>query len=154
MARYPTATGVPTRTQEDLDVVDEPGGPEEASLDAAARAVGDRWSLLIADALLGGAARFVDLQDQVVGVSPNVLSRRLKDLQAAGIIESRAYSTRPRRHDYRLTAMGHDLAPALSALSRWGERLIASRDGAGPEPSAPVDLNEPSDPDDDQLQYA
>lgn len=99
-------------------------------LEAAARVVGDRWNLLICDALVAGPLRFADLQRQVTGVSATVLSRRLRDLEGDGVLVAEPYSQRPRRHRYRLTDRGRALAPALAALARWGEELLA----AGSEP--------------------
>jgi DNA-binding HxlR family transcriptional regulator len=97
-------------------------------LDAAAAVVGDRWALLVCDALLRGPARFADLQAQLPEVASNVLTRRLRDLEAAGVVTSERYSERPPRHRYALSPLGRGLAPALAALARWGEQL--------PEPGA------------------
>jgi DNA-binding HxlR family transcriptional regulator len=88
-------------------------------LQIAAARVGDRWSLLIVDALLGGARRFSDLQAEVVGIAPNILTRRLAHLTAEGIILAQPYSDRPTRHTYELTAAGRELAGALRLLAHW-----------------------------------
>jgi len=82
--------------------------------------VGDRWTLLIIEALLGGPARFGDLTTAVAGVAPNTLSDRLRRLEAAGLLVSLPYSDRPPRHEYRLTGTGADLAGALRLLAAWG----------------------------------
>jgi DNA-binding HxlR family transcriptional regulator len=119
--------------------VDADGG---APLDAAAAAVGDRWALLVVDALRPGPLRFADLAARVPGVAPNVLTRRLRDLQAAGIVAAEPYSERPLRHRYVLTALGRDLSPALAALARWGEQLLEAT------------VTDPADADDEDLRYA
>jgi DNA-binding HxlR family transcriptional regulator len=89
-------------------------------LDAALERVGDRWSLLIVDALLAGPRRFNDLIDHLRGISPNVLSARLKHLERLGIVVARPYSRRPVRLDYALSAGGAELAGALRMLAQWG----------------------------------
>jgi DNA-binding HxlR family transcriptional regulator len=107
-------------------------------LDAAASVVGDRWSLLVCDALRHGPARFGDLQARVPGVSTNVLARRLRDLEAAGVVVSEPYQERPKRHRYVLTELGQGLAPALAELGQWGEQLVGAAGtapwGEGGEP--------------------
>jgi DNA-binding HxlR family transcriptional regulator len=88
-------------------------------LDRALAQVGDRWSLLLVHALLGGARRFGELSEAVPGIAPNVLSQRLKHLERAGIVVSEAYSSRPPRSTYGLTAAGRELAGVLHLLSQW-----------------------------------
>jgi DNA-binding HxlR family transcriptional regulator len=87
--------------------------------EAVAR-VGDRWTLLIVEALLSGPRRFNDLQDDVEGIAANILSARLRKLEADGIVIARPYSRRPLRVAYELTASGRDLAGALTLLAHWG----------------------------------
>lgn len=93
---------------------------ETPALTAALEQVGDRWSLLIIHALLDGPRRFSDLQDEVADISPTVLSRRLKQLEAEGVILASPYSQRPPRYSYQLTAAGRELAGALRLLAAWG----------------------------------
>lgn len=82
--------------------------------------VGDRWTLLVIDALLAGRRRFGDLQEALAGVAPNVLSSRLKQLERHGLLVARPYSQRPPRVEYQLTALGQELAGALRLLAWWG----------------------------------
>jgi DNA-binding HxlR family transcriptional regulator len=82
--------------------------------------VGDRWSILIVRELLMGQTRFQDLQAQT-GATSQMLAARLKRLEADGLIERRAYSQRPLRHEYRLTPKGVNLMPVILALRTWGE---------------------------------
>lgn len=93
---------------------------DPSPLAAALSRVGDRWSLLIVAALLDGPRRFNDLQGAVAGIAPNILSRRLADLERQGVLGSAPYSTRPLRVTYELTAAGHELASALRLLAQWG----------------------------------
>ena len=94
--------------------------PTGSPLERAVARVGDRWSLLVVSALLDGPRRFGELQEAVAGIAPNVLSQRLKHLEREGVVVPEAYSLRPPRFAYRLTAAGHDLAGALRLLARWG----------------------------------
>lgn len=91
-----------------------------SALDAALQQVGDRWSLLLVESLLGGPRRFGELLDELDGLAPNILSNRLKALEAQGVLAARPYSTRPRRVTYVLTASGAELAGALRLLAQWG----------------------------------
>jgi len=93
-----------------------------SGLDAAVAAVGDRWTLLVVDALLDGPRRFTELQAAIPKVAPNVLSARLKRLEDQGIVEAARYSDRPPRLEYRVTESGRELAGALRLLGRWGAR--------------------------------
>ena len=91
-------------------------------LHAALAKVGDRWTLLVIEALLDGPRRFGDLQDEVAGIAPNTLSSRLKALESDGLAIARTYTERPPRYEYTLTSAGKELAGAISLLSAWGSR--------------------------------
>lgn len=106
----------------------------QTPLQIALSMVGDRWTLLVIDTLLAGPRRFGDLQDDVSGIAPNTLSSRLKALEADGLLVAHAYSERPQRFEYTLTAAGKELAGAISLLAAWGSRhsddIEAPRHGA------------------------
>lgn len=89
--------------------------------DALAR-VGDRWTLLVVAALLDGPRRFNELQEELDGIAPNVLSARLKHLTEQGLLVAEPYSHRPPRFVYELTESGRELAGALRLLADWGAR--------------------------------
>jgi DNA-binding HxlR family transcriptional regulator len=99
--------------------------PLEAALDR----VGDRWSLLLVEALLDGPRRFGELRETLPGIAPNILTDRLRRLEREGIVLARPYQDRPPRAEYTLTADGRDLAGALRLLADWGARRA---DGAEP----------------------
>ena len=94
--------------------------PAATSLDWAAERVGDRWTLLIVNALLSGPLRFGELGEALPGIATNVLSQRLKRLEADGLVLSSAYSARPPRFSYELTQTGRELAGVLTLLAHWG----------------------------------
>lgn len=93
---------------------------EPSPLEEAVARVGDRWALLIVSALLDGPRRFNDLQGDVAGIAPNVLSQRLRTLEQHGVLVASPYSERPPRFVYQLTAAGAELAGALRLLAQWG----------------------------------
>jgi DNA-binding HxlR family transcriptional regulator len=103
---------------------------ERTPLGEAVERVGDRWTLLLVDALLGGPRRFNDLLEDLPGLAPNILSHRLKHLEREGVLVARPYSQRPPRFVYELTAAGRDLAGALRLLAQWG----AARSDSGEAP--------------------
>lgn len=99
------------------------------SLSRALELVGDWWSPLILRDLFLDIRRFDELV-QDLGISRNLLTRRLNALVEAGVVERRAYQERPTRYDYALTEAGRDLVPALLALTAWGDRWAAPAEGA------------------------
>ena len=104
--------------------------PTAASpLEEAVARVGDRWTLLIVQALLAGPRRFNDLVDALPGIAPTVLSQRLKRLEREAVVVSQPYSRRPLRFAYELTASGRELAGALRLLAQWGAERSGEGDG-------------------------
>jgi DNA-binding HxlR family transcriptional regulator len=99
-----------------------PSPPAGTPLAAALDAVGDRWTLLIVDALLDGPRRFGDLQAALPGIAPNILTARLRQLEAQALIVATAYSERPPRFVYELSAAARELAGPLRLLADWGAR--------------------------------
>ena len=98
--------------------------PEQGSspLAEALATVGDRWTLLVVEALLPGPRRFSELLSQLPGIAANTLSDRHKRLEREGLLVARPYSQRPPRATYQLTADGAELAGALRLLADWGTR--------------------------------
>ncbi len=90
--------------------------------------VGDPWTLLILRESFLGSRRFEEFQGYT-GMSPALLSNRLKVLSREGILEPQRYRERPPRREYRLTQKGLDLYPVIVALSQWGSRWMADEGG-------------------------
>src|ERR671938_566940 len=105
---------------------------EPSPLAAALDSVGDRWTLLVVEALLDGPRRFGDLEEELAGIAPNVLTQRLRRLEGEGLVLGEPYSERPPRFIYELTASGRELAGALRLLADWGARAP----GVGRRPPA------------------
>lgn len=89
----------------------------------ALECVGDSWTLLILRDALQGARRFDEFQ-RGLGIASSMLTRRLDRMVANELFERHCYQQHPPRHEYRLTTKGHDLAPVILMLYRWGERHL------------------------------
>lgn len=99
-----------------------------SALEEAVTRVGDKWALLLVDALLPGPRRFNDLQEALPAISPNVLTQRLRHLEREGVVVVTPYSQRPLRMVYELTAAGQELAGALRLLAQWGAGAARSEE--------------------------
>ena len=97
---------------------------EFCSLAKSLDVVGDRWALLVVRELLLGPRRFTDLHDGLPGVGTNVLSTRLRELEAEGIIDRTVVPSPTPAVLYELTDDGRELKPVLDAFSRWGKRRL------------------------------
>ena len=109
--------------------------PSSPLADALAR-VGDRWTLLAIAALLARPMRFNELQDELGGIAPNVLSARLKALAENALVVARPYSDRPPRFVYELSDSGRELAGALRLLADWGARSAGGASRCAIPPAA------------------
>jgi DNA-binding HxlR family transcriptional regulator len=99
----------------------------------ASEIVGERWTLLVLRELILGGRRFNDIHRGLPRMSPALLSRRLKTLENAGIVERQRTG---RSVEYALTAAGAELAPAIESLAVWGKRWLPatlSDDQADPD---------------------
>jgi len=102
----------------------------------ATEVLGARWNLLLLRELLAGSTRFNDLRRGVPRMSPALLSKRLKDLETAGILTRCKTSGGPDFFEYQLTDAGKDLRKVVEAVGIWGQRWIetkASLDNLDPE---------------------
>lgn len=94
-------------------------------LHEAVELVGKRWSGAILAVLLArGPLRFSQIGQAVPELSDRLLSERMKELEARGLIERTVHGGTPVRVEYGLTAMGLDLAPVFGALKAWGSRWL------------------------------
>jgi DNA-binding HxlR family transcriptional regulator len=81
--------------------------------------VGEWWNILILRDAFQGATRFDQFQKNL-GIAPNILSRRLRGLVAAGLLEKVRYNDHPPRDEYLLTPIGRAFRPVLRAMLAWG----------------------------------
>jgi DNA-binding HxlR family transcriptional regulator len=95
--------------------------PRPCSAAAALGVIGEKWSLLVVRELAFGVHRF-DAIARNTGAPRDILTNRLRRLEAAGVLEKRQYQERPVRFGYHLTQAGHELRPVLLSLAQWGDR--------------------------------
>lgn len=88
----------------------------------AVELIGRRWAGAIIRALMPGPARFAALRNAIPEISDRMLSERLKELEAEGILVRQVHADVPVRVEYQLTEKGHDLGPAIDAIGAWAER--------------------------------
>ena len=86
--------------------------------------LGERWTLLIVRDLLRGPKKFQDFEASLAGVTPGVLSQRLKILEESGVVDRRLYSEHPPRSEYTLTSRGEELRPIVRAMAIWGAKHL------------------------------
>ena len=90
----------------------------------AAEILSKRWTLLVLRELIAGSTRFNDLRRGVPRMSPTLLSARLKELEASGILRILLDSAGPGQNEYSLTESGRDLAAVIESVGVWGQRWI------------------------------
>jgi DNA-binding HxlR family transcriptional regulator len=103
---------------------DSDGGcPVEATL----AVIGGKWkAVLIFHMMHGGTHRFAELRRKTHGISEQVLSRQLRELEADGIVFREAFAETPPRVEYSLTTYGTSLKPVTEAMCEWGKRHMAN----------------------------
>ena len=129
-----------TKVREDLKHAAACGLP------AALEVMGERWSFMILRAAFNGLVHFEEFSSEL-GIARNILSNRLARLVEHGVLERVPCEDDRRKVEYRMTAKGSDLLPAMLALRQWGEKytmdvpsnpvLVDKRDGA---PIAPIGI--------------
>ena len=85
-----------------------------------------RWTMVLVRELVSGSTRFNDLKRGVPRMSPTLLSQRLKELEAAGVVVRIPVIGEPGISEYHLTPAGEDLLPVVKALGVWGQRWVES----------------------------
>lgn len=90
----------------------------------ASEVLGTRWTLVLLRELIAGSTRFNDLRRGVPRMSPTLLSKRLAELEEAGIVERRPIAGEAGHFDYRLTEAGRDLEAVVMAVGAWGQKWV------------------------------
>jgi DNA-binding HxlR family transcriptional regulator len=93
----------------------------------AVELVGRRWTGAILRVLMDGPLRFSEVAQAVPELSDRLLSERMKELEARGIVERNVIPGPPLRVEYQLSRMGRELEPALSEIQRWARRWLGDR---------------------------
>ena len=100
--------------------------PRICSMASALSILGEKWSLLVVRELALNVHRFDQIQRNT-GAPRDILTSRLRRLEAEGVLEKRQYLERPVRFDYHLTPAGDELRPILLSLAQWGERWTGQK---------------------------
>ncbi len=96
------------------------GCPVEAALDV----IGNKWKGIILFHLLSGTKRFNEIKRLIPDVTQRVLTLQLRELESDHVIHREVYPQVPPKVEYSLTELGQSLAPILTALREWGEKII------------------------------
>ncbi|MFR0589512.1 winged helix-turn-helix transcriptional regulator [Bifidobacterium apri] len=95
---------------------DLPACPVETTL----KLIGNKWEVLVLRDLMPGTKRFGELKQSIGGISQKVLTSKLREMEADGLVERRVYAQVPPRVEYSLTPLGRTLKPVLDAMEQWG----------------------------------
>jgi len=90
----------------------------------AAEVLCTRWTVVLLRELVAGSTRFNELRRGVPRMSPALLSKRLSELEAAGVVERKRLTGPPGVEAYRLTRAGRDLQPVIEAIGMWGQKWV------------------------------
>lgn len=93
----------------------------------AVELIGGRWTGAVIQLLLNGRMRFAELRDAIPDISDRMLSERLRELEAEGIVDRIVVPETPVRVEYELTEKGRALEQALASLGKWAERWVTER---------------------------
>jgi DNA-binding HxlR family transcriptional regulator len=105
----------------------QPGYKQFCPVAMASELLCTRWTMVLLRELIAGSTRFNDLRRGVPKMSPTLLSQRLKELEAAGVIERRALKSEKGVFEYRMTEAGKDLGPIVEAMGFWGQKWVEAR---------------------------
>ena len=114
--------------------------PVCARFHTAIELIGAKWSGAVLRALFTGSHRFADIRAAIPGVSDIMLTRRLRELEDAGLVERRVIAASPVHVEYHLTQMGREAGPVLDAVIAWSHKWIPlpadATDDAASHPAA------------------
>ncbi len=106
---------------------DLPACPVETTL----RLIGNKWEVLVLRDLMPGTKRFGELKQSIGGISQKVLTSKLREMEADGLVERHVFAEVPPRVEYSLTPLGRTLKPVLDAMEQCGtaykKRIAAGR---------------------------
>ncbi len=102
----------------------QPGYKQFCPVAMAAELLCTRWTVVLLREMIAGSTRFNDLRRGVPSMSPTLLSQRLKELEAAGVVERRELRSERGIYEYHLTESGRDLRPVVEAMGFWGQRWV------------------------------
>jgi len=92
--------------------------------ESAAELICKKWTGLIIRVLMGGPKRFKDIKEQIPDMSDKMLTDRMKELEAAGIVVRKVYPEMPVRIEYELTEKGRDMKNVIESIQEWGDKWM------------------------------
>jgi DNA-binding HxlR family transcriptional regulator len=117
------------------------GCPVEATLDL----IDGKWKAVILYHLLDDTIRFNELKRRLSRITQRMLTRQLRELEAAGLIHREIYAEVPPRVEYSLTALGRSLEPVVRMLWTWGNQYLALRKSHASALTGAVSLSQPAE---------
>jgi DNA-binding HxlR family transcriptional regulator len=106
-----------------------PGTDQRCPVETAIKVIGGKWKPLILFYLVDGTKRFNELRRLLPPISPQMLTRQLRELERDGIITRVVYAEVPARVEYALTPIGRGLRPVLEGVLQWGLLYLTERQG-------------------------
>lgn len=107
-------------------MADDAGYKQFCPVSMAAEVICTRWTVVLLRELVAGSTRFNDIRRGVPKMSPSLLSKRLRDLESAGVVERRAVPGEGGVQEYLLTDAGRDLRAVVESIGFWGQKWIES----------------------------
>jgi DNA-binding HxlR family transcriptional regulator len=105
----------------------QPGYKQFCPVAMASELLCTRWTMVLLRELIAGSTRFNDLRRGLPRMSPTLLSHRLKELEAAGILDRHVVRSEKGVFEYRLTQAGQALRPIVEAMGEWGQNWIETK---------------------------
>jgi DNA-binding HxlR family transcriptional regulator len=90
--------------------------------EVAIEVLGKKWTGLIIRVLLDGPKRFKEVKEQIPEISDRILTERMKELEAMGVVARKVYPETPVRIEYELTSMGRELESVIQSIQHWAEK--------------------------------
>ena len=106
-----------------VDLLNQKNFRDDCPIEKTAKIIEGKWTTLVIRELLTGKKRYSELQKALVGISPKILTTRLRMLEKERLITRKVYPTVPPTTEYKLTALGQRLEVVLYAMSKFGESL-------------------------------
>ncbi len=104
---------------------------------AAVNVIGGKWKPLVVHSLLGGTLRFGELRRRIPGVTQQMLTLQLRELERDGVVHREVYAQVPPKVEYSLTDLGRNLEATVASMTEWGRRYLEQRgsdDVPAPDP--------------------
>ncbi len=98
---------------------------EQCPVRTAVNALDGKWTLLVLRDLMSGKKRYSELERSLAGISPRLLTARLRELEQRKLVKRQVYPTQPPSTEYSLTALGETVRPLIAELARFGSSLMS-----------------------------